>query len=142
MEANQNTAAAAAVADYDFDTEEVVDRADVCIKDSLGAVTGLVITLASPVHPDRKRWEFQLMNRKRAAMQKSNKLINSSAEEDFDMETERLAVLTLGWNSAKTPFSRSAAQAIYGDPRRAHIRAQVRAAVDDMELFTRSSAPR
>ena len=39
---------------YDFDTEEVVDRADVQIKDSGGGTTGLVITVASPVHPDRK----------------------------------------------------------------------------------------
>lgn len=139
MDNSNNTAAAPA---YDFDTEEVVDRADVQIKDSLGAATGLVITVASPMHPDRKRWEFGLMNRKRAAIQKSNKLINSSAEEDHDVETERLAVYTLGWNSAKTPFSRAAALAIYADPRRAHIRAQVKAAVDDLELFTRSSAPR
>jgi len=127
---------------YDFDSEEVVDRADVQIKNALGANTGLVITVASPVHPDRKRWEYALMNRKRAAIQQNNRLINSSAEEDHDVETERLAVFTLGWNSAKTPFSREAALAIYGDPRRAHIRAQVKAAVDTLELFTRSSAPR
>lgn len=127
---------------YDFDTEEVVDRADVQIKNRLGANTGLVITVASPMHPDRRRWEFSLMNRKRAAVMKSNKLINSSAEEDHDTETERLAVYTLGWNSAKTPFSREAALALYADERRGHIRAQVKAAVDDMELFTRSFAPR
>lgn len=135
MDDTKNTAPA-----YDFDTEEVVDRADVHIKDSTGAPTGLVITVASPMHPERRRWEFAAQNRKRAKIQKSGKLLNSSAEDDFDDETERLAVVTLGWNSRGTPFSRAAAQAIYADPKRLHIRNQVRAAVDDLELFTRSSA--
>ncbi len=137
-----DTAANSAPADYDFDTEEVVDRADVCIRDASGAVTGLVITIASPMHPDRKRWEFSLQNRRRALMQKSGKLVNTGAEEDYDAETERLAVCTLGWNSKGTPFTRAAAQAIYGNPRRLHIRHQVKAALDDLELFTRPSAPR
>ena len=127
---------------YDFDTEEVVDRADVQIKDSGGGTTGLVITVASPVHPDRKRHDFQAMNRKRAAIQKSNRLITSSAEEDFESETDRLAVATLGWTSKSTAFSREAARTLYADPRRLHIRAQVKAAVDDLELFTRACAPR
>ena len=127
---------------YDFDTEEVVDRADVQIKDSGGGTTGLVITVASPMHADRKRWEFGLMNRKRAAIQKSNRLITSSAEEDFESETDRLAVATLGWTSKSTAFSREAARTLYADPRRLHIRAQVKAAVDDLELFTRACAPR
>ena len=127
---------------YDFDSEEVVDRADVQIKDGSGAATGLVITVASPVHPDRKRHDFQAMNRKRAAIQKSNRFITSSAEEDFESETERLAVATLGWTSKSTAFSREAARTLYADPRRLHIRAQVKAAVDDLELFTRACAPR
>lgn len=127
---------------YDFDSEEVVDRADVQIKDSSGAATGLVITVASPVHAERRRFEFQAMNRKRAAIQKSSRFITSSAEEDFESETERLAVCTLAWTSKSVAYSREAARALYADPRRVHIRAQVKAAVDDLELFTRACAPR
>lgn len=131
-----------AAPDYDFDTDEVVDRADVCIKDRAGAATGLVVTLASPMHPQRKAWEFAAQNRKRSAIKKSGSLLNSSAEDDYADETERMAVCTLAWNSGKTPFSRAAALAIYGDPRRLHIRQQIKTAADDLDLFTRSSAPR
>lgn len=127
--------------DYDFDSEEVVDRADVCIKSSAGTPTGLVITLASPTHPQRKAWEFAAQNRKRAAIKKSGSVITSSAEDDYADDAERLAVCTLGWNS-RTPFSRAAALAVYADSRRLHIRQQVRTALDDLDLFTRSSAQR
>lgn len=133
---------ARAANDYDFDSEEVVDRADVPIKDAAGATTGLVITVASPMHPERRRWEFALQNRKRALVQKTSKIINSSAQDDYEEESERLAVCTLGWNSRGTPYSRAAALALYSDPRRLHIRQQVRAALDDLELFTRACAPR
>ena len=44
--------------------------------------------------------------------------------------------------NALVEISRDAARTLYADPRRVHIRAQVKAAVDDLELFTRACAPR
>ena len=125
---------------YDFDTEEVLESADVQIKDASGAPTTLVITVASPTHPERKRWEFASQNRRRALIQKTGKFINGSAEDEYDDETERLAISTLGWTSKRVAHSRQAALAVYGDPKRMHIRAQVLAALSDLQLFTRSSA--
>lgn len=131
-----------ASAAYDFDSEETVDSFDLVIKTASGEPTGITITLASPVHPQREAWELQYKDRKRAALARSKGDLKGlgSARDDLDDETEKLAVCTLGWAGSKTTYSKAAARALYADPRRLHIRNQVRAALDDAELFTRRSA--
>lgn len=127
---------------YDFDSEDTVDSFDLAIKTAAGETTSLVITLASPVHPQREAWEMAYKDRKRAALARAKGDLKSlgSARDDLGDETEKLATCTLGWSGSKTPFSKAAARAIYGDPKRLHIRNQVRAALDDAESFTRRSA--
>ena len=133
---------AAAPAVYDFDTEETVDSFDLVIKTTAGEPTPIVITLASPVHPQREAWELQYRDRKRAALARSKGDLKGlgSARDDIEDETEKLALCTLGWRGSKTTYTRAAARAIYADPKRLHIRNQVKAALDDAELFTRRSA--
>jgi hypothetical protein len=127
---------------FDFDSVEVLESADLRIKDPSrnNAPTGIVITLASPIHPDRKRSEQAVSRRMQAVLQKTGKLQLSDPEERELEELDKLVACTLGWVGSKTPFSRDAARKVYADPRRLHIRMQVREALDDMELFTQACA--
>jgi hypothetical protein len=126
----------------DLDAFEDVDRADVRIKDpTTGAPTAMVITLAGPEHPDRKRLVFARQRRLRAVLAKTGKLQVSDPEDDAADQLDMLVACTLGWAGASVPFSRDAARKLYGDARRGWLRDQVQAALDERELFTRSSAP-
>lgn len=127
---------------FDFDDVQVIESADLRIKDPTrnNAPTSIVIKLASPIHPDRKRVEMAQQRRMLAAMQKTGKLQLDDPEEREAAEVDKLVASTLGWTGARTPYSREAAKKLYADPARMYVRQQVREALDDMELFTRSSA--
>ena len=128
------------VADY-----EDVTSADVTIKDpSTGAPTALVITLAGPEHPARKKLNFDKQRRMRAQLQKTGKLQLGDPEEDEAEELEQLAAFTLGWRGlrsggADVAFSAEAARALYSSPKRRWLRDQVKAALDEREHFIRRS---
>lgn len=128
------------VADY-----EDVTSADVTIKDpSTGAPTALVITLAGPEHPARKKLSFDKQRRMRAQLQKTGKLQLGDPEEDEAEELEQLAAFTLGWRGlrsggADVPFSAEAARTLYASPKRRWLRDQVKAALDEREHFIRRS---
>jgi len=126
---------------FDFTAFEDVTSADVKIKDpTTGASTPMVVTLAGPEHSDRKRLTFARQRRMRAALAKTGKLQVGDPEDDDADELEMLVVCTLGWSGAPMPFSRDAARTLYADPKRRWLRDQVQAALNERELFTRSSA--
>lgn len=127
---------------FDPDSIEVVDRADVRIKDPTrnNAPTSWVITLASPIHPARKRLEMAQQRRMQAHLMKTGKLQLDDPEERELVEIDKLVMSTLGWSGATIPFSADAARRIYSDSRRSYVTAQVRQALDDMELFTKACA--
>lgn len=128
-------------APFDFAAFEDVDRADVRIKDpTTGAATAMVITLAGPEHPDRKRLTFARQRRLRAGLAKTGKLQVGDPEDDAADQLDMLVACTLAWSGAAVPYSPAAARALYGDKRRTWLRDQVQAALDERELFTRSSA--
>lgn len=129
--------------DFDLDTVEVVESADLRIKDPTRnlAPTNIVFSLASPMHRARRSWEFAQQRKLAAAMQKTGRLNLGDPEEREAAELEKLVVCTLGWRGSKTPFSADAARKLYADPARLHIREQVKTALDDIELFTRLSVP-
>jgi hypothetical protein len=139
---NSAEAVVQAAIGYDFDTEETVDSFDLVVKTAAGDTTGLIIQMASPAHPQREAWEMAYKDRKRAALARSRGNLKGlgSAREEYDDETERLVACTLGWSGSKLPYSKAQARTIYCDPKRLHIRTQVRAALDDAESFTRRSA--
>jgi hypothetical protein len=128
-------------APFDFSAFEDVDRADVRIKDpTTGAPTAMVITLAGPEHPDRKRLTFARQRRLRAALAKTGKLQVGDPEDDAADQLDMLVACTLGWSGAAVAYTPAAARALYSDKRRTWLRDQVQAALDERELFTRSSA--
>lgn len=120
---------------------EDVPTGELRIKDPLtGAPTAMVITLAGPEHPDRKRRLFVRQRRLRAAMAKTGKLPVSDPEDDEADLVDELTASTLGWTGSAQPFSPEAARRLYSDPKRRWLCAQVREALDERELFTQASA--
>lgn len=127
---------------FDFDSVETVESAELRVKNPLvgNQPTPFVLTLASPIHPDRKRLEHAQQRRMQAAMVKTGRLQLDDPEERERAETEKLVACTLGWRGAAVPYSPQAARALYSDPRRLYVREQVLQALGDLELFTRASA--
>ena len=126
---------------FDFTRFEDTDRADVRIKDpTTGAPTPMVVTLAGPEHPDRKRITFARQRRMRSALAKTGKLQVGDPEDDEADELELLVICTLGWAGAPVAYSTAEARTLYADPKRRWLRDQVQAALNERELFTRSSA--
>ena len=124
-----------------LDAFEDVERADVRIKDpTTSAPTPMVVTLAGPEHPDRKRLSYAKSRRLRAALAKTGKLPTTDAEDDDADELELLGACTLAWVGASVPYSRDAARKLYADPKRRWLRDQVAAALNERELFTQASA--
>lgn len=109
------------------------------------APLGAAVTVAGPEHPKRKQILWDRQRRLRAKFQKAQKLTFSDPAEEESDEIEYLAACTLGWRGfmaggADLPFSPAEAIRMYSDPELAWLRAQVRAGLDDVELFIRSSA--
>lgn len=126
---------------FDFTAFEDVTSADVRIKDPItGASTAMVVSLAGPEHAERKRLTALHRQRLRAEIFKVGKLHAGSAEDEDADAVEMLVVCTLGWTGAPVPYSKDAARALYADPKRRWLREQVQAALNERELFTRSSA--
>lgn len=124
---------------HDF---EDVPQADVAIKDpTTGSATTMIVTLAGPEHPTRRKILLAKQRRMRAQLQKTGKLQFGTPEEDEEDETETLVRCTLGWRGANVPFSADAARALYTDTRLRWLRDQVKSALDEREHFIRSSAP-
>lgn len=134
MEPINNTA-------FDFTAYEDTDSAEVRIKDpKTGTSTAMVVQLAGPEHPSRKRITLQRQRKMRQALSRTGKLPMSDPEEDEADQVDLLVACTLGWTGAAVPFTTKSARDLYEDPKRRWLRDQVQTALDDRELFTRSSA--
>jgi hypothetical protein len=126
---------------FDPTAFEDVETGELRVKDPMtGGPTSMVITLAGPEHPARKRRLYAKQRRLRAVMAKTGKLPISDPEDDAADQLEELVASTLGWAGAAQPYSPAAARALYGDVKRRWLCDQVQAALDERELFTRSSA--
>ena len=126
--------------DFDFTAFEDSPTADVRIKTPTGSPTSMVITLAGPEHPQRKRIMFARQRRMRNALAKTGKLQVNDPEDDEAEELDLLCASTLGWSGAAVAYSADAVRALYSDPKRRWLREQVQAALNERELFTHSSA--
>ena len=133
-----NNATAAALFDP-FSIEDVL-TGTLRVRTATGASTSWVITLAGPEHPERKRRLFARQRRMRALLAKTGKLPTSDPEDDDAEQLDDLVACTLGWEGAAVPYSPQAARTLYADTKRRWLRDQVSAALDERELFTRSSA--
>lgn len=127
--------------DLDIDAFEDRESSDVTIKNpTTGAPTNLVITLAGPEHPTRKRITMDKQRRMRAALSKTGKLQLGSPEDDEADQTDTLVACTLDWRGLVRQgqviaYSKAEARKLFEDPRRRWLRDQVQAALDDREAF-------
>jgi hypothetical protein len=130
------------VAVFDFTAFEDTTTAEVRIKNpSTGAPTPMVVTLAGPEHPDRKRIIFAKQRRMRAVLAKTGQVKMGDPEEDEAEELDLLIACTLGWQGAPVAYSPKAARELYSDPKRRWLRDQVQTALQERELFTRACGP-
>lgn len=122
------------------------ESADVVIKHpATGAPTEAVVTVAGPEHPKRKQIVFDRQRKLRRHLTKTGKLeFTDPAEEEVE-ETDLLAICTLGWkgiavDGKEVPYTRENAAKLYADPALRWFRAQVKAALDERELFIKPSS--
>lgn len=123
-----------------------VAASDVTIKHpTTGAPTQMVITIAGPEHPERKRQAFDRARKMRAQLQKTGKVqLADPVDDEADM-TDQLVAFTLGWQGLQragqpVPYSTDAARALYTDGKLRWLRDQVVAALDEREAFIKRSA--
>lgn len=131
--------------DFDIDGFADLTTAQLTLKHpTTGAPTALWVQLAGPEHPLRKKIHFDRARRIRANYQRDGKAAITDPLEDIDEETDYLVAITLGWHlvqkGADLAWSASAARALYTDPQRQWLRAQVRKASDEAERFIAASA--
>jgi hypothetical protein len=121
------------------------DSATVTIKHpATGAPTEATVTIAGPEHPKRKAIVFDKQRKMRRQLTKTGKLEFTDPEEEELEETSLLAACTLAWSGVgvggkEVPFSKEAAEKLYADPALRWFRAQVKAAMDERELFIKPS---
>jgi hypothetical protein len=121
---------------------EDVPSGELRIKDpTTGARTSMVITLAGPEHPGRKARLFARQRRLRAAFQKTGKMPTTDPQDDELDELEDLLAGTLGWTGSAVQYTAATARQVYTDPKRRWLRDQVRAGLDERELFTQACVP-
>jgi hypothetical protein len=106
---------------------------------------GAAITVAGPEHPQRKKILHDRQRRLRAKFARTQKFAFADPAEEEADEIEYLAACTLGWRGItragqEIAFSAAEAGRLYADPELAWLRAQVRAGLDDLELFIKPSA--
>lgn len=121
---------------------EDADSADLRIKHPVtGATTAMVVQIAGPEHPLRRRLVLDRQRRLRAHLAKTGNMHISDPEDDAADDLELTVACTLGWRGAAQPYTLAAARALYADPKRRWLRDQVQAGLQDRALFMRSSAP-
>ncbi len=112
---------------------------------------GIFMSIAGPEHDSRRAATFaaQRRTRRQLAKAKGNDVWKMLAEADPEDEEEHmtdfLVACTLGWRNLDIDgrpleFNAANARKLYTDPKRAWVRRQVRAALDDANLFIATSA--
>lgn len=105
-----------------------------------GAPTGIVLQLAGPEHPQRKKIQFARIRKMRNATAKAGMLKFQDPADEEEDETDLLAASILGWNKMPTStgnvaYSPQAARDLMADPKRRWLRDQVKAGIEEREAF-------
>lgn len=144
--AEQIAFAPAAAAGFSIDDFSDVTTTEYTLKNpKTGQPTDIVLTLAGPEHPLRKKRQFERIRRMRKEMQRVGKLTLADPAEEEQDEAEFLADCILGWNKmprkgGDLPYSKEAAQQLMNDSERRWLRDQVKSAVEEREAFIASCA--
>ena len=104
------------------------------------APSGIIMQLAGPEHPLRKKMQFARVRKMRNATAKAGMLKLPDPADEEDYETDFLAACILGWNKMPTAtgnvaYSPQAARDLMADPKRRWLRNQVKAGVEEREAF-------
>lgn len=129
----------------DLDDFEDIGSATVVIKNPAnGAPTTSTIDLVGPEHPIRKKLFMDRARKQRSEFQRTGKIQVTDPLEDVDSDTDYIVASTIGWDMQQAgkplPFNEANARALYTDPKRQWLRAQVKKALDEAERFISSSA--
>lgn len=130
---------------FDLDSFEDVSAGDYVVKHpETNQPTPIVVTLAGPEHPNRKKIAYAAQRRLRKVLQQTGKLQLADPEEEEGEEVDMLVACTLGWKGISVggkplAFSAEAARSLYTDPKRRWLRDQVKAALNEREHFIKRS---
>lgn len=129
---------------FDIDAFEDISMGEYVVKcPETDRATSLVIILAGPEHPLRKKKQFARIRKLRAGAAKTGKLqLDDPADEDEDT-TREIAGYILGWRGLvrggeSVPFSQEEALKLMLDKKRRWLRDQVKVALDERELFIKT----
>lgn len=131
----------AAAAGFCIDDFNDVITCELVLKNpKTGQPTDIVLTLAGPEHPLRKKRQFERIRRMRKEMQRVGKLTLADPAEEEQDEGEFLADCILGWNKMPTrngdvAYSKDAALNLMNDSERRWLRDQVKSGVEEREAF-------
>lgn len=129
---------------FDIDDFEDVNTGELVIKHpETGRPTGLVLILAGPEHPIRKKKKFQRLRDLRKEASKTGKVKFDDPAEEDDQTTMDIAECILGWRGmvkggVVVPFTYEAAVRAMRDPKRRWLRAQAKEGLEETELFIKA----
>jgi hypothetical protein len=132
---------------FDLDSFEDVSSGEYVVKHpETNQPTAIVVTLAGPEHPNRKKIAFAAQRRLRKVLQQTGKLQLADPEEEEGEEVDMLVACTLGWKGIAVggkalAYSAEAARSLYTDPKRRWLRDQIKAALNEREHFIKRSDP-
>lgn len=135
--------AAAQVAElFDFRKFEESLEAELEIKHPVtGKGTGWKLRIAGVEHPMRKRRSYDRRREVTAEMARTGRLPVIDPQAADEAELEDLVAFTLGWQGGAVEYSPAAVREAFSDPRRRWLRDQVKAGLDERQLFISGSAP-
>lgn len=126
---------------FDLDDFDDVTTADYVVKHPItGAPTSIVLILAGPEHPARKKQAFSRMRQTRQDFANKGKYVpQDPAEEDADI-TDMVGRCILGWSGfyrggVAVPYSKNEAITLVTNAKKRWLRDQVKIALDERELF-------
>lgn len=129
---------------FDIDNFEDVGTGTYAVKHpATGRATPLVLTLAGPEHPKRKKAQFQRVRKLRNQAAKTGKIDFDDPQDEDENTTMEIAGYILGWEGLvaggkNVEFSPEEAIKLMRDPKRRWLRDQVKAALDERELFIKT----
>lgn len=130
---------------FELTSIKEADTADIEILHPVSrAATGAVITIMGPEHPARKKVQYELQRKLRAAFARKGRVEVGDPEEEDAEEVDRLAAFTVGWKNIgidgkPLEYSKSAAVDLYARPEMAWLKRQIQSALNDLENFIQTS---
>lgn len=129
---------------FDIDAFEDVSTGEYVVRHpDTDRATSLILVLAGPEHPSRKKKQFQRIRKLRASAAKTGKVqLDDPADEEDDV-TREIANYILGWRGLvrggfTVPYSQEEALKLMLDKKRRWLRDQVKVALDERELFIKT----